>query len=51
MNTLVIEKAGKPVTTSLKVAEIFEKQHKNVLRDIVNIRSRICRRLWMQTKN
>lgn len=39
MNTLVIEKAGKPVTTSLKVAEIFEKQHKNVLRDIVNIRS------------
>jgi Rha family phage regulatory protein len=25
---------GKPVTTSVKVAEVFQKEHKNVLRDI-----------------
>lgn len=27
----------KPVTTSLKVAEVFGKEHRNVLRDIENL--------------
>jgi len=31
---LVFEKEGKPLTTSLKVAEYFEKRHADVLRDI-----------------
>ncbi|AZS50063.1 Rha family transcriptional regulator [Entomomonas moraniae] len=31
---MVSEKEGKPVTTSLKVAEYFGKQHKHVLRDL-----------------
>lgn len=31
---LVFEKAGKPVTTSIKVAEIFEKRHDHIIRDI-----------------
>lgn len=31
---MVTEKKGVPVTTSRKVAEIFEKEHKNVLRDV-----------------
>ena len=31
---LVILHSNQPVTTSLKVAEVFEKEHKNVIRDI-----------------
>jgi len=31
---LVVVKEGKPVTTSLKIAEVFGKLHKNVIRDI-----------------
>ncbi|KOR28381.1 hypothetical protein TI03_04845, partial [Achromatium sp. WMS1] len=30
----VIMKDGRPITTSRKVAEIFGKQHNNVMRDI-----------------
>lgn len=38
INTDLVEiKGGKPVTTSLKVAEVFEKQHFNVVRDIKNL--------------
>lgn len=36
---LVALKDGKPVTTSLIVAEVFDKRHDNVLRDISNILS------------
>lgn len=34
MNNLVIMKNQQAVTSSLQVAEVFEKEHKNVLRDI-----------------
>lgn len=38
MYKLVTEKSGKLVTTSLKVAEVFEKRHSNILRDIATIK-------------
>ncbi len=34
---IVTERKGKPITTSLKVAEKFEKQHKDVLESIRNL--------------
>jgi Rha family phage regulatory protein len=34
---LVIIKEGRPVTTSLNIAEKFKKEHRNVLRDIRNL--------------
>lgn len=34
---IVTERNGKPITTSLKVAEKFEKQHKDVLESIRNL--------------
>lgn len=34
---LVTEKKGIPVTTSRMVAKVFEKEHRNVLRDIENL--------------
>lgn len=34
---IVSERKGVPVTTSRKIAQVFEKEHKNVLRDIENI--------------
>ena len=34
---IVSERKGMPVTTSRKIAQVFEKEHKNVLRDIENI--------------
>lgn len=37
MNELVIMKNQQAVTTSLQVAEVFGKEHKNVLRDISNL--------------
>ena len=37
MNELVIMKDQQAVTTSLQVAEVFGKEHKNVLRDINNL--------------
>ncbi|MGI1726679.1 Rha family transcriptional regulator [Pediococcus acidilactici] len=37
MNELVIMKDQQAVTTSLQVAEVFGKEHKNVLRDISNL--------------
>lgn len=37
MNKLVIMKDQQAVTTSLQVAEVFGKEHKNVLRDISNL--------------
>lgn len=37
MNKLVIMKEQQAVTTSLQVAEVFGKEHKNVLRDISNL--------------
>ena len=37
MNDLVIMKNQQAVTTSLQVAEVFGKEHKNVLRDINNL--------------
>lgn len=37
MNTLVTLMDGKAVTTSLKIAEVFEKEHKSVLRTIENL--------------
>lgn len=39
MNELVIMKDQQAVTTSLQVAEVFGKEHKNVLRDISNLNS------------
>lgn len=36
-NLLVIEKHGKPLTTSRKIAEVFSKDHDKVLRDIKNL--------------
>ena len=38
MNNLVIMKDHRVVTTSLRVSENFEKEHKNVMRDILNIK-------------
>lgn len=37
MENLVVMKNRQAVTSSLKVAEVFEKEHKNVLRDIGNL--------------
>lgn len=37
MDPIVTLMDGKAVTTSLKVAEVFGKEHKNVLRDIENL--------------
>lgn len=37
MNELVTTKNGKAITTSLKVAEVFEKRHDNVLHAIHNL--------------
>ena len=37
MESLVFEKNDKPMTDSLKVAEYFKKNHKEVLRDIRNL--------------
>lgn len=37
MDTLVFEKNDKAMTDSLKVAEYFEKQHNNVLRDVKSL--------------
>lgn len=34
---IVSERNGVPITTSRKIAQAFEKEHKNVLRDIENI--------------
>lgn len=44
-------KDGQPVTTSLKVAESFGKEHKNVLRDIDNLECspEFCRLNFQQT--
>lgn len=41
MNTLVTLMDGKAVTTSRKIAEVFGKEHKNVLRDINNLKSQL----------
>lgn len=38
MNNLVIMKNQQAVTTSLKVAETFDKRHDNILRDVENIK-------------
>ncbi|MDX2306299.1 MAG: Rha family transcriptional regulator [Microscillaceae bacterium] len=37
MENLVIIQNEKAITTSLKVAEVFSKEHKNVVRDIENL--------------
>jgi Rha family phage regulatory protein len=38
MNTLVLTNStGKDITTSLIIADVFEKEHKNVLADIKNL--------------
>lgn len=37
MNNLVIMKNQQAVTSSLQVAEVFEKEHRNILRDIDNL--------------
>ncbi len=34
MNELVFIQNEQPITTSLKVAEVFEKNHQHVMRDI-----------------
>lgn len=34
---IVSERNGKPITTSRKIAEVFEKEHYNVLRDIESL--------------
>ncbi len=36
-NELVNLEQGKPQTTSLKIAEVFEKEHRNITRDIENL--------------
>ena len=41
MNNLVTLMSGKAVTTSLKIAEVFGKQHKNVLQSIDNLKSQL----------
>lgn len=38
MNELVIMKSEQALTTSLKVAETFEKTHRHVLRDIDSLK-------------
>ena len=47
MNELVMVQRGKGKTTSLLVAEKFGKQHKNVLRDIENIRKDLPEGSWL----
>lgn len=42
MNDLVIMKSRKALTTSLKVAETFGKNHRNVLRSIKNLTAQNC---------
>ncbi|MCT7720545.1 MAG: Rha family transcriptional regulator [Lactobacillus crispatus] len=42
MNDLVIMKSQKALTTSLKVAETFGKNHRNVLRSIKNLTAQNC---------
>lgn len=34
---IVSERKGVPITTSRKIAQVFQKEHKNVLRDIENL--------------
>lgn len=41
MNEFVFLKSNQALTTSLKVAEVFEKRHKNVLRAIENAKSNL----------
>lgn len=41
MNDLIILSDNKALTTSLKIAEYFEKRHANVLRDIKNVISEL----------
>lgn len=42
---LVEIKNGQPVTSSLKVAEVFDKQHKDVLRDIRELKTTVDKNL------
>ena len=42
MQELVILKNKEAVTTSLQVADSFEKEHKNVLRDIEKLKMKMC---------
>ena len=42
MNELVFIQNDQALTTSLKVAEVFEKQHKDVLRAIENLKAQNC---------
>jgi len=51
MNELVINDNGTPVTNSLLVAAKFEKEHKNVLRDIRNLVAQNCavRNMFVET--
>jgi Rha family phage regulatory protein len=37
MSKLILLNGDKPTTTSLIIAEVFEKQHKNILKDIKNL--------------
>lgn len=37
LTTENIKDNPEPITTSLKIAEVFEKRHKNILRDIINL--------------
>lgn len=38
MNELVVLKGDRPITTSLKVAEVLDKRHDNVMRDVRNLK-------------
>ena len=42
MNDLVIMKSRKALTTSLKVAEVFSKNHRDVMRSIKNLTAQNC---------
>ena len=42
MNNLVIMKSKQALTTSLKVAETFSKNHRDVLRSIKNLTAQNC---------
>ena len=42
MNDLVIMKSQKALTTSLKVAEVFSKNHRDVMRSIKNLTAQNC---------
>ncbi len=50
MNNLVIMKNQQAVTSSLQVAEVFDKNHQHVLRDIDNLKEGVQNWTDLSTK-